>query len=532
MSGYKRVSFYELCRLCASNTQKEKTHIFNEEGRKIQLQDKIQACLALTVNEDDSLPKVVCSKCLRTLETCFGFRQECVRSESMLSTYFKNFRYTDDFKKSGKVYIKDIKSSPVIQSVLAPIPPVPTTHIQAAPQSIAVNKAPQNIEQVPFYTLQLPAIVSNPNIVNKAQKCTEPQKTTQNQFAYNLNLLNTTSIKANLPKTEILSNVVVNSHGEVLNISHLGEFEAILNQENSMKIKNKQIKRKDTNSVQNTVVQIDLTESDNSEFDTEAKFDKLPHIKSTHNHDKYSYPNKVEEKPPNETVIFPISEYSQSFNNFNSANVVYSQPNLSLITTSSTNTNVISNTSAALDNPSLNLINQNLQEITPPSYTNVISTHVPPEIENSKTDMDQNDHISETVNTAQLNSSTVPVKTHVCEICQRAFKRKEHLYQHVKLHTGFRPYICEHCNKAFMRKEHLLRHSSLHSGQKNFVCTICDKSFSRNDNLLKHKKTHDKQASYTCEICQKQFVMKHYFNAHKLTHDKYFVSTVWGLLKT
>lgn len=123
MSGYKRVSFYDLCRLCASNTQKEKTHIFQEEGKKIQLQNKIQICLALTVslinemlfepltpfficfkvNENDFLPKVVCSKCLRTLETCFGFRQECVRSESMLSTYFKNFRYTDDFKKSGKV---------------------------------------------------------------------------------------------------------------------------------------------------------------------------------------------------------------------------------------------------------------------------------------------------------------------------------------------------------------------------------------------------------------------------------------------
>lgn len=49
MAGYKRVSFYELCRLCASNHQKEKTHIFQEEGRKIQLQNKIQTCLSLKV---------------------------------------------------------------------------------------------------------------------------------------------------------------------------------------------------------------------------------------------------------------------------------------------------------------------------------------------------------------------------------------------------------------------------------------------------------------------------------------------------
>lgn len=49
MAGYKRVNFYELCRLCATNQQKEKTHIFEEEGRKIQLQSKIQSCLALKV---------------------------------------------------------------------------------------------------------------------------------------------------------------------------------------------------------------------------------------------------------------------------------------------------------------------------------------------------------------------------------------------------------------------------------------------------------------------------------------------------
>lgn len=57
MSGYKRVSFYDLCRLCASNTQKEKTHIFQEEGRKIQLQNKIQTCLALTVSFNNIMVK-------------------------------------------------------------------------------------------------------------------------------------------------------------------------------------------------------------------------------------------------------------------------------------------------------------------------------------------------------------------------------------------------------------------------------------------------------------------------------------------
>ncbi|XP_056633741.1 zinc finger protein 717-like [Diorhabda sublineata] len=516
MSGYKRVSFYELCRLCASNIQKEKTHIFQEEGRKIQLQNKIEVCLALTVNENDFLPKVVCSKCLRSLETCFGFRQECVRSESMLSTYFKNFRYTDDFKKSGKVYIKDIKSTPLIQPTSESVSPVVTRSVQSTSQNLVnVNKSQQNADTVPFYTLQLPAIVSNPNIVSKPQKYVDPPKIPQNQLAYNLNLVNTTNNKLSTPKAEIFSNVVVNANGEVINISHMGDFETILNQGNALKVKNKTLK--DINGVQESVVQIDLTGADNSNFD--LKQEKLPHIKSTQS--KYSYSMKIDDKNPNQSVIFPMSEYSQSFSNFNSNNVVYTQPNLSLVSTNSTN--VITNAAPTLDNSALNVINQNLQEINQPAYTNVISSNVAPEPESCKTDLDQNNINNTSVN---CTSSGAP-KTHACEVCRRVFKRKEHLYQHVKHHIGLRPYTCEHCNKSFMRKEHLLRHSTLHSGQKNFTCNICDKSFSRNDNLLKHKKTHDKRTNYTCQVCQKQFVMKHYYNAHKC-----YMSTVWGFLKT
>lgn len=130
--------------------------------------------------------------------------------------------------------------------------------------------------------------------------------------------------------------------------------------------------------------------------------------------------------------------------------------------------------------------------------------------------------------TESNNASGVPTttttKTHMCDICQKIFKRREHLYQHVKLHTGFRPFVCDHCSKSFMRKEHLLRHMISHSGQKNYTCNICDKSFSRNDNLLKHKKTHEKQQSFTCEVCQKQFVMKHYYLAHKMAHEDEKVS--------
>ncbi|CAH1118585.1 unnamed protein product [Phaedon cochleariae] len=555
MSGYKRVSFYELCRLCASNTQKEKTHIFQEEGKKIQLQNKIQVCLALTVNENDFLPKVVCSKCLRSLETCYGFRQECVSSETMLSSYFKNFRYTDDFKKSGKVYIKDIKqpSAPVIQqnpeisTSSTPNVGTPISVAQTMPQNIVnVNKNPQAVEQLPFYTLQLPTIVSNPNIISRSPKDLVNNKTTQitqSQFAYNLNLINTSNIKSSLPKNEILSNVVVNSNGEVINIAHMGDFETILNQGSVLKPKHKVKRHKEVPSLPDDVVQIDLTNDHSPVYELDQntiKYDKLPHIKSTQNQNKYSYTVKVDDKNHNQTVIFPLSEYNQNFNNFNNGSSIYTQPNLNIVNTTNTigNTNVICNTASTLDTSNLgvNLLNQTVQDFNQTAYTNVISSIQQPEMSKVESQSQIPEADIKPTNGSMSPpsiSSNSPQKSHVCEVCSRAFKRREHLYQHVKLHTGFRPYICEHCNKAFMRKEHLIRHSTLHSGQKNYTCNICDKSFSRNDNLLKHKKTHEKQASYTCEICQKQFVMKHYYNAHKLTHgDKCFMAPEWEMLKT
>lgn len=100
-----------------------------------------------------------------------------------------------------------------------------------------------------------------------------------------------------------------------------------------------------------------------------------------------------------------------------------------------------------------------------------------------------------------------------CEVCEKVFKRKEHLAQHMKLHLGLRyvllinsvfncevqnlnlinllrPFKCEevNCNKAFSRKEHLMRHVISHTGKKMFSCEFCHKLFSRKDNLNKHRR--------------------------------------------
>lgn len=126
--------------------------------------------------------------------------------------------------------------------------------------------------------------------------------------------------------------------------------------------------------------------------------------------------------------------------------------------------------------------------------------------------------INEATDAGGKDDSLQNVNPFSCDICSKPFKRKEHLFQHRKLHTGERPYVCNTCTKAFSRKEHLVRHSVSHTGQKMHECEMCGKSFSRKDNLHKHRKTHGVSGPYICETCGKSFVVKHYYVMHLNTH--------------
>jgi KRAB domain-containing zinc finger protein len=66
-------------------------------------------------------------------------------------------------------------------------------------------------------------------------------------------------------------------------------------------------------------------------------------------------------------------------------------------------------------------------------------------------------------------------KRHKCSDCGWAFKLKSHLTNHIRKHTGEKPYHCSICNKRSATNSSLKIHLRTHSGEKPYQCKICNK---------------------------------------------------------
>ncbi|XP_015595384.1 uncharacterized protein LOC107267792 isoform X2 [Cephus cinctus] len=94
--------FYELCRLCLSSDG-VKLSIFEEEGAQRNFADKILTCLAITVKDGDSLPPIICHRCVYKLDILHNFREVSRKSDVILKQYLdyaKQLSSQDDQEKS------------------------------------------------------------------------------------------------------------------------------------------------------------------------------------------------------------------------------------------------------------------------------------------------------------------------------------------------------------------------------------------------------------------------------------------------
>lgn len=111
-------------------------------------------------------------------------------------------------------------------------------------------------------------------------------------------------------------------------------------------------------------------------------------------------------------------------------------------------------------------------------------------------------------------------KRYACEHCGQKFAAKQQMKVHVmRMHTFEKPWKCGECSKAFTTKGQLTEHVRWHTGEKPFECAHpgCGKRFTTKGELTVHVRDHLAVKPFPCRHpgCERQFTVRFVRKTHE-----------------
>ncbi|XP_032062825.1 zinc finger protein 131-like isoform X2 [Aythya fuligula] len=138
----------------------------------------------------------------------------------------------------------------------------------------------------------------------------------------------------------------------------------------------------------------------------------------------------------------------------------------------------------------------------------------------------------------QEHMKTHSTESYKCDICNKRYLRESALKQHLtcyhvdeggaskKQRPGKKIHICQYCEKQFDHFGHFKEHLRKHTGEKPFECPNCRERFARNSTLKCHLTACQSGAGakkgrkklYECQVCNSVFSSWDQFKDHLVTH--------------